>query len=198
MNPPSPTRDTPGALSPHEAERLLASTAGHRHAARDRCLLLLMFRHGLRVSEACGLTLAQVDLPHQVLHVRRMQHGRATTQPLRTDECQVIEAWLRERARMQPQTDAFFLSERRKALSRKTAWLLLRRCGVRAGLPGAIHPHLLRHACGYALADQGADTRVIQAYLGHRCLAHTLKYTAERPIEFATFWPEGDRQTPQV
>ena len=187
----------PRALSRQDIAALLASTSGQRQAARNRCLLLLLFRHGLRISEACRLTLAQVDVPHRVLHVTRMQHGRSTTHPLRTDECQAIEAWLRERARMQPQTDAFFLSERRQPLSRKTAWLLLRRCGVRAGLPGAIHPHLLRHACGYALADQGADTRVIQAYLGHRCLAHTLKYTAERPMEFATFWPEGDPQTPQ-
>lgn len=187
----------PRALSRQDIAALLASTAGQRQAARNRCLLLLLFRHGLRISEACRLTLAQVDVLHRVLHVTRMQHGYSTTQPLRTDECQAIEAWLRERARMQPQTDTFFLSERRQPLSRKTAWLLLRRCGVRAGLPGAIHPHLLRHACGYALADQGADTRVIQAYLGHRCLAHTLKYTAERPMEFATFWPEGDRQTPQ-
>jgi len=197
MNPPSPTRDTPGALSPREVERLLASTAGHRHAARDRCLLWLMFRHGLRVSEACGLTLAQVDLPHHVLHVRRLQHGHATTQPLRTDERQAIQAWLRERAPWQPETDAFFVSERRQPLSRKTVWLMLRRCGVRAGLPFATPPQMLRHACGFALAAQGADTRVIQAYLGHRRLAHTLKYTADRPTDFAQLWPEGDRRTPR-
>ena len=55
MRPPSPTRDTPRTLSTHEVARLLDATKGSRHAARDRCLLLLMFRHGLRVSEACGL-----------------------------------------------------------------------------------------------------------------------------------------------
>ena len=97
---------------------------------RDRCLVLLMFRHGLRVSEACGLMLAQVNLPHRVLHVKRMQHGRATTQPLRADEIQAIQAWLRERTAMQPATDALFVSERRHALRRKTVWLMLRRCGT--------------------------------------------------------------------
>ena len=191
MSPRPPVLDGPWTLSPRDIALLLASTAGRRHAARDRCLLLLMFRHGLRVSEACGLTLAHVDVPHRALHVRRLQHGRATTQPLRADELQAIQAWLRERAAMQPKTDAFFVSERRRPLSRKTVWLLLRRCGARAGLPGATHPQMLRHACGFALAAQGADTRVIQAYLGHRRIAHTLKYTADRPVEFAQLWPEG-------
>lgn len=154
------------------------------------------YLHGLRVSEACGLTLAQVDLPHRVLHVRRMQHGRSTTQPLRTDEIQAIQAWLGERTAMRPTTDVFFVSERRRALSRKTVWLMLRRCGVQAALPIATHPQMLRHACGFALAAQGADTRVIQAYLGHCRIAHTLKYTADRPTEFTSFWPEGDHRAP--
>jgi site-specific recombinase XerD len=187
-----PALDTPWTLSRRDIALLLASTVGCRHAVRDRCLLLLMFRHGLRVSEACRLTLAHVDVPHRVLHVIRLQHGLATTQPLRTDERQAIQAWLRERTVMQPETDAFFVSERRRALSRKTVWLLLRRCGVRAGLPGATHPQMLRHACGFALAAQGADTRVIQAYLGHRRIAHTLKYTAGQPVEFAQLWQEGE------
>jgi len=195
MRRPRPTIDAPWALTRRDVERLLASTVGHRHAARDRCLVLLMFRHGLRVSEACGLMLAQVDLPHRVLHVKRMQHGRATTQPLRADEIQAIQAWLRERTAMQPATDALFVSERRRALSRKTVWLMLRRCGVHAELPCTTHPQMLRHACGFALAAQGADTRVIQAYLGHRRIAHTLKYTADRPTEFTQFWPEGDYRT---
>ena len=85
-----PALDAPWTLSPRDIALLLASTAGRRHAARDRCLLLLMFRHGLRVSEACRLTLAHVDVPHRVLHVMRLQHGLTTTQPLRADELQAI------------------------------------------------------------------------------------------------------------
>lgn len=191
-----PPLDTPLTLSRRDIALLLASTQDQRHAARDRCLLLLMFRHGLRVSEACRLTLAQVDLARRVLHVTRMHHGLATTQPLRTDEIQAIETWLRERTAMQPETEAFFVSERRQPLSRKTVWVMMRRCGGRAGLPRALSPQMLRQACGFALAAQGADTRLIQAYLGHRCIAHTLKYTADRPADFAPFWPEGDHRTP--
>jgi type 1 fimbriae regulatory protein FimB len=159
-----------------------------RSATRDRCLLLLRFRHGLRVSEACGLQLSQVDTESRVLHVARLKHGLSTTHPLRGDELRIINAWLAARARMKPKTDAFFLSERRAPLSRKTAWLAIRTYGERAGLPVEAHPHMLRHACGFALADQGADTRLIQDYLGHRNIQHTVRYTATNPARFERLW----------
>ena len=68
-----------------EVDRLIAATKGSRNAARDRCLLVLMFRHGLRVSEACGLKLSQVDVDNRVVHVLRLKQGLSTTQPLRPD-----------------------------------------------------------------------------------------------------------------
>jgi type 1 fimbriae regulatory protein FimB len=171
-----------------EVEKLLEAAKGSRNAARDRCLLLLMFRHGLRVSEACGLRLSQVDVESRVLHVARLKKGLSTTHPLRGDEIRMIKAWLGERARMKPKTDAFFISERRGPLSRKTAWLAIRTHGKRAGLSVAAHPHMLRHACGFALADQGADTRLIQDYLGHRNIQHTVRYTATNPARFERLW----------
>jgi type 1 fimbriae regulatory protein FimB len=148
-----------------EVEKLLAATKGTRHETRDRCSLLLMFRHGLRVSEACGLVLSQVDTESCVLHVERLKDGLSTTHPLRGDEIRAIKAWLDDRAWMKPKIDAFFISERRSPLSRKTAWLMIRDYGRLAGLSVEAHPHMLRHACGFALADQGADTRLIQDYL---------------------------------
>jgi type 1 fimbriae regulatory protein FimB len=171
-----------------EVEKLMEAAKGSRNAARDRCLLLLMFRHGLRVSEACGLQLSQVDIESRVLHVARLKHGLSTTHPLRADELRVIKAWLAERAKMKPEGDAFFLSERRRPLSRKTAWLAIRDYGRRAGLSVEAHPHMLRHACGFALADQGADTRLIQDYLGHRNIQHTVRYTATNPARFERLW----------
>ncbi len=150
-----------------EVEKLLEVAKGSRNAARDRCLLLLMFRHGLRVSEACGLRLSQVDTESRVLHVKRLKQGLSTTHPLRSDEIKAIKIWLTERAKMKPDTDAFFISERRGPLSRKTAWVMIRHYEELTGLPLPAHPHVLRHACGFALADQGADTRLIQDYLGH-------------------------------
>ena len=171
-----------------EISRLIAATRGSRNEARDRCLLLLMFRHGLRVSEACGLKMSQVDIESRVLHVARLKKGLSTTQPLRMDEVRAVKAWLAERKRWNPETDAFFVSERRTPLSRKTAWVAIRAYGEKAGLSVAAHPHMLRHACGFALADQGADTRLIQDYLGHRNIQHTVIYTATNPARFEKLW----------
>src|SRR5215831_2063496 len=151
-----------------EVGKLLDATKGSRNAARDKCLLLLMFRHGLRVSEACGLVLSQVDMESRILHVTRLKAGLSTTHPLRGDELKAIKAWLAIRAKMEPETDAFFISERRRPLSRKTAWVMIRHYGELAGLSVDAHPHMLRRACDFALAGQGADTRLIQDYLGHR------------------------------
>jgi len=175
-------------LTGHEVEKLLAATKGARNEARDRCLLLLMFRHGLRVSEACGLVLSQVDTESRILHVIRLKGGLSTTQPLRGEELRAIKAWLAVRTKMKPDTDSFFVSERRGPLSRKTVFVLIRKYGEVAGLPLAAHPHMLRHACGFALADQGADTRLIQDYLGHRNIQHTVRYTAANPARFERLW----------
>ena len=112
----------------------------------------------------------------------------STMHPLRGDELRVMKIWLAERTNMQPETDACFISERRGPLSQKTAWVMIRDYGKQADLPIAAHPHMLRHACGFALADQGADTRLIQDYLGHRNIQHTVRYTATNPARFARLW----------
>jgi type 1 fimbriae regulatory protein FimB len=171
-----------------EMDKLLAATKGSRHEARDRCLLLLMFRHGLRVSEAIGLQLSQVDTESRVLHVERLKQGLNTTHPLRGDELRAVKSWLAERKKMKPETDDFFVSQQRKPLSRKTVWLAIRHYGELADLSLPAHPHMLRHACGFALADQGADTRLIQDYLGHRNIQHTVRYTATNPARFEKLW----------
>ncbi len=153
-------------LVPAEVDKLVLAVKGGRDKARDRSLLLLMFRHGLRISEACALTLAQVDIESHVLHVVRPKKGLSTRHPLRTDEIKVIMTWLTKCARISTETHAFFVSKRRAPLSRKRAWAAIRDYGELAGLPLPAHPHMLCHACGFALADQAADTRLIQDYLG--------------------------------
>lgn len=175
-------------LTGREVERLIEATKGSRNEARDRCLVLLMFRHGLRVSEACRLKLDQVDTESRVLHVARLKGGLSTTHPLRGDELRAIGAWLKERARMKPAGKTFFVSEQRTPLHLSTVDLALRKYGALASLPLLAHPHMLRHACGFALADQGADTRLIQDYLGHRNIQHTVRYTATNPARFERLW----------
>jgi type 1 fimbriae regulatory protein FimB len=177
-----------GHLTGLEVGKLIAATRGSRNEARDRCLLLLMFRHGLRVSEACRLKLEQVDTQGRVLHIARLKHGLSTTQPLRGDELKAIGAWLKQRARMKPTGKTFFISEQRRPLHRSTVNLALKTCSKAAALPFSAHPHMLRHACGFALADQGADTRLIQDYLGHRNIQHTVRYTAANPARFEKLW----------
>ena len=143
-------------LTGREVEHLLEATKGGRNEARDRCLLLLMFRHGLRVSEACRLKLDQVDAESRVLHVARLKGGLSTTQPLRGDELRAIAAWLKEHTPMTvpDMVKTFFVSEQRKPLHRYTVNLLLEKYSTAASLPVIAHPHMLRHACGFALADQ--------------------------------------------
>jgi type 1 fimbriae regulatory protein FimB len=177
-------------LTGGEVEQLIEAVKGSRNEARDRCLLLLIFRHGLRVSEACRMKLDQVDTESRVLHVTRLKGGLSTTHPLRSDELRAISAWLKERARMKPLSSirTIFISEQRKPLHRSTVNLLLRTYSVAASLPLLAHPHMLRHACGFALADQGADTRLIQDYLGHRNIQHTVKYTATNRARFEKLW----------
>ena len=170
-----------------EVERLIAAR-GSRNEARDRCLLLLMFRHGLRVSEACRLKLDQVDTESRVLHVARLKGGLSTTQPIRGDELRAIGVWLKQRARMKPTCKSFFISEQRTPLHRSTVNYVMQKFSEAAALPLLAHPHMLRHACGFALADSGADTRLIQDFLGHRNIQHTVKYTATNPARFEKLW----------
>ncbi len=185
-----------------EVDRLLAATKDNpRTGLRDRCLILLMFRHGLRVTEACAMRMDQVDLESKILQVQRLKGGLSTTQPLRTEEIRLLKSWMAERERWLRQwrrkeggtgaaldRQALFLSTRGTALSRKTFWALLHRYGELAGLALPPHPHMLRHACGFALADQGADTRLIQDYLGHRNIQHTVRYTATNAQRFEKLW----------
>ena len=124
-----------------------------------------------------------MDVEDRVLHVARLKKGLSTTHPLHAGELRLIKAWTAERARMKPACSAFFVSQKRHPLNRRTAWLVIRKYGDLAGLELPTHPHQLRHACGFALADQGADT-LIQDYLGHRDIRHTVIYTVANPARF--------------
>jgi type 1 fimbriae regulatory protein FimB len=99
-------------LTTREVEKLLEAAKGSRHEVRDRCLLFMMFRHGLRASEACALRFDQVDIQSRVLHVKRLKKGLSTTHPIRADELRVIKAWLAERASMKPPCRTFFVSQK--------------------------------------------------------------------------------------
>jgi site-specific recombinase XerD len=185
-------------LTPEEVAKLLTASKDKslsRNPERDYCLLLLMVRHGLRVSEACKLKLSAVDLQEKVLHVKRLKNGKSTTHPIYNGEVKAIKDWMAIRQEMSLDAltlgagDTLFISEQRTPLCRGIVWVLIRKYAKAAGLENLnIHPHMLRHACGYDLANRGADTRLIQGFLGHQNIQHTVKYTELDSKRFANLY----------
>jgi type 1 fimbriae regulatory protein FimB/type 1 fimbriae regulatory protein FimE len=171
-------------LTPTEMETLLESAASGRHGQRDRTLLLLMYRHGLRVSEGISLRWEQVDLKAGLLSVHRLKKGVPSTHPLRGPELRA----LRQLRRDWPNSPYLFVSERGGPMTASNVRKLLNRTSLTAKLPFSIHPHMLRHACGFKLANEGHDTRSLQHYLGHKNIAHTVRYTDLAPDRFKGFW----------
>jgi type 1 fimbriae regulatory protein FimB len=177
-------------LTPGEITKLLAAAGSKdvtRNPERDYCLLLLMYRHGLRVSEACQLKVSDVDLAEKSINVRRLKNGISTRQPLYAGETKAIRAWLKVREGMSADnTETLFLSEQRQPLSRATVNLIVANAARAAGLKHlAVHPHMLRHSCGYWLANRGADSRLIQEFLGHARLENSARYMAVNRVRFA-------------
>jgi type 1 fimbriae regulatory protein FimB len=168
-------------LTQAEVESLLAaSKQNSRNSVRDYAMLLLMFRHGLRVSELCAIKLSDINVETKEFHVNRLKGRDSGVHELYNGESASIKSWLIERAKLNPpeDCDTLFVSERRRPLSRCTVWLMIGQTAKAAGLEALeIHPHMLRHSCGYALINKGTDIRIIQAYLGHRSISSTVRYT---------------------
>lgn len=172
-------------LTPTEVERLLAAAGSSgRHQGRDQTLLTLMYRHGLRVSEAVSLRWDQIDLKAGLLDVNRLKNGVPSTHPLRGPELRRLQ----QLRRVYPDGPYLFVSERGGPMTAGNVRKLVARAGQAAGLPFPVHPHMLRHACGYKLANDGHDTRALQHYLGHKNISHTVRYTEMAPDRFKDFW----------
>ncbi len=172
-------------LTAEEIRRLMQSARRTgRHGHRDATLILISYRHALRVSEAVALRWDQLDLSHGRLHVRRVKQGVPSVHPLRGPEIRSLRRLQRESA-LSPYV---FVNERGGPLSDSGARKIVARAGVRAGLKFPVHPHMLRHAAGYKLANDGHDTRAIQQYLGHRNIQHTVRYTQLSAARFRDFW----------
>src|SRR5688572_22738227 len=174
-------------LTPHEVDQVIATARKvGRHPNRDAALILLMYRHGLRVAEVVSLRWDAVDLQRGCLHVHRIKNGQPAVHPLRGPELRA----LRQLRRQYVGTPYLFISERGGPLTARAVRHIVLRAGEVAGLTFPIHPHMLRHACGFYLANKGIDTRAIQQYLGHRNIQHTVRYTALTPHRFTDFWDD--------
>lgn len=154
-----------------------------RHSARDSLLILMMFRHALRVGELVDLKWDQLDLDNAKFHVNRLNNGDASVHHLEGDEIRA----LRKLRRTYPDSAFVFVSERNGPLSHNAIYKLVARAGQLAELELSVHPHMLRHGKGYQLAASGMDTRSIQAYLGHKNIQHTVLYTKLDPTRFKGF-----------
>lgn len=184
---PNAARRSREFLTPSEVEALMsAAEKVGRHGHRDATIILIAFRHGLRVSELCSLRWDQVDLAQGLLHVNRRKNGTPSTHPLHGPELRALRRLKREYG----DSPYLFSSERRGPLTDSSVRKMVARAGVAAGLKFPVHPHMLRHAAGYKLANDGQDTRAIQHYLGHRNITHTVRYTELSSERFKDFWQD--------
>lgn len=154
-----------------------------RHGARNALLILMTYRHDLRVGEVVDLKWDQLDLDNAKMHVNRLKNGEPSVHFLEGDEIRA----LRKLRRSYPESAFVFCSERLGPLSLNAVHKLIVRAGKLANLELSVHPHMLRHGKGYQLASKGVDTRAIQAYLGHKNIQHTVLYTKLDPARFKGF-----------
>jgi type 1 fimbriae regulatory protein FimE len=157
-----------------------------RYGHRDATIIFVAYRHGLRAGELCSLRWDQIDLGRGLLHVRRLKNGTPSVHPMGGAEIRALRRLKRE----QPESRYVFLSERLAPMTTAGLRKTVARMGERARFPFPVHPHMLRHACGFKLANDGQDTRALQHYLGHRNIQHTVRYTELSPERFKSFWED--------
>ena len=172
-------------LTPTEVERLIKAASKNRWGHRDATMILVCYRHGLRVSELVGLEWSQVDWNAGHMHVRRLKGSTDAVHPIRGDELRTLRRLQREQ---EPRSSFMFTSERGSPFSTAGFLRMVQRAAEAAKLGFPVHPHMLRHAAGFKLANDGVDTRTLQAYLGHKSINNTVRYTELSPTRFKDLW----------
>ena len=183
--PPNGNLRTREYLTESEVERLMKAAKDNRWGQRDSTMILVAYRHGLRAAELVDLRWDQIDFGKATLAVRRVKQGSPSTHPILGDELRALRRMQREQ---EPKSPFVFTSERGSPFTTAGFARMVERAGVEAKLGFKAHPHMLRHACGFALANKGHDSRALQAYLGHRNIQHTVRYTELSPQRFKDFW----------
>lgn len=171
-----------------EVDRLRKAAKSTRQALRNELLLVMLYRHGLRETELCNLRLDALDLDQAKIYIKRIKGGVDFTHPIAGDELRLIRAYLRLREKDNTlNLPWLFLSERKNQLSRFSVIKMIETCSDKSGLH-KITPHMLRHGCGYYLANKGYDVRLIQDYLGHKNIQNTVIYTRLSGKQFEGIW----------
>lgn len=178
-------RRTREYLTPTEIDKLINSAKKlGRYGQRDSTMILMAYRHGLRVSELTSIRWSQINLDQGLLNVIRLKNGVSCTHPLFGPELRALRTLKRE----YPDSDYIFITERKTPITDSTFRKVVARAGIDAQIGIPVHPHMLRHSTGYKLANDGQDTRSIQFYLGHKNIQHTVRYTEITSGRFKKFW----------
>jgi site-specific recombinase XerD len=176
-------------LTEAEVDKLLGALKRNRHGHRDWLIGLLIYRHGLRVSEACDLRWDDIDLGRRTIVVRRLKGSTDSSHYLERDEHKALgELWRASAAAKGVKSSYVFVNKRGQPFGRMGIGRMIERAGEAAKLPFPVHVHMLRHSTGYALAARGMDTRRLQHYLGHASITNTVRYTAMSPEPFKDIW----------
>jgi len=163
-------------LEPADANRIIAAAGKRgRRRHRDRVLLQVIYRHGLRCSEAIKLRWADIDLDKATLLVKRLKGGRTGIHVLEKDEVRALR-----KLKLDTNSPHLFVTELGGPMSPDTVARIVHEAGSAAGL-GHVHPHQLRHSTGYMLINDGLDVQTVAEFLGHRCIASTIVYTEISP-----------------
>ena len=170
-------------LTELEVAKLIEAAKRNRQGQRDATMILICFRHGLRASELCELQWSDLEFETATLHLRRTKNGTMGTHPLLGDELRALRVLKRE-----AKSPFIFVSERGAPFTVSGLQKLVERAGIATKIQFKVHPHMLRHATGYVLANKGTDTRTLQSYLGHRSIQSTVRYTELAPGRFKNLW----------
>jgi integrase len=154
-------------------------------ATRNHLIILLSYRHGLRISELTALTWNQIELEEARIHIKRLKGSNSGVHPMAADECRLVAKLRKNQPTKSPW---LFTSKSGLVLTRDGVSKALASICAIAKLEIKFHHHMMRHSCDYALAAKGNDTRLIQEYLGHRSIEHTVGYTALAADRFDSLW----------
>jgi site-specific recombinase XerD len=175
-------------LTEAEMDKLLDALKRNRHGHRDWLIGLIIYRHGLRVSEACDLRWDDIDLRKRTIIVRRLKGSTDSVHYLERDEVSGLKLLQRQQHAEGIKAAYVFINECGRPFGRMGIGRMIERAGEAAGLPFPVHVHMLRHSSGYALAARGMDTRRLQHFLGHASITNTVRYTAMSPEPFKDIW----------
>nr|OEJ78153.1 integrase [Cyanobacterium sp. IPPAS B-1200] len=173
-------------LTPHEVAHLIDTVRkkGGWYRSRNSTLLLIIYRHGLRRTEASHLRWSDIDLAEGTIYIKRVKGSRSGRHPLQGDEMRALKRLKRN----SPNSPFVFVGNRTTPLSERMISHIVHQAGILAKFDFSVHAHLLRHACGYYLANKGIDTRTIQDYLGHVNIQNTVRYTQLSSARFEGIW----------